>query len=311
MQKIDRVETNCDLCGDRSFWLIAKEQKTHAQIVCCRTCGLLYTNPRYSDDQINQFYEDEFDGDPGSNQKIIENSGIPTKKVEAEMTRCLNSLSLLKKHLNPKSKIGLSLRFGLGSMPYLLRQEGALMYGLDYFEENRNHAALTYQVENLKLASPVNFHLLSQHFPQKFDFIEGLTIHTASHVLSIRKLLEEIYKLLNPNGYLFLDEKEIFQPTRFYGNSIFDSGPHHFYFLSKIMLLSYLESTGFEIVKCQINPYRQTAFKHIFIVARKKTSLHQYNSQIMQRPHYARSVRLQTKLLALAWPLKRIAQQLP
>jgi SAM-dependent methyltransferase len=59
--------TNCDLCGSTNYTIIAtqtdlihKSTKEHFSIVECKDCGLNFTNPRPSLDEIGVFYTESY-----------------------------------------------------------------------------------------------------------------------------------------------------------------------------------------------------------------------------------------------------------
>jgi hypothetical protein len=93
--------------------------------------------------------------------------------------------------------------------------------------------------------------------------------HVLSHVLSPRTLLEKLFEMLVPGGYLFLDEKDVLLPARYKTQSIFDTGLAHQYHLTVHTTARYLESTGFQLIECQIDKKRISTFHHIRGIAQK------------------------------------------
>ena len=104
---------------------------------------------------------------------------------------------------------------------------------------------------------------------EQFDVITALSIHLLSHSPSPSKLLQRLRALLKPGGYLFIDEKDVFHPVRATGETVFDSGPAHFFHFTTESMRNYLATCGFEILECGIDPKRKKSTRHIRSVGRK------------------------------------------
>ncbi|RLJ01835.1 MAG: hypothetical protein DRP10_03030 [Candidatus Aenigmatarchaeota archaeon] len=52
----------CCVCGGENFELLSEKDRygLYVPVVICKDCGLIYTNPRMTQDAFNQFYELEY-----------------------------------------------------------------------------------------------------------------------------------------------------------------------------------------------------------------------------------------------------------
>lgn len=61
-QKPSSVISVCDLCGHDQFTVVATTDRLHypLQSLVCHSCGLVSTNPRPSDEDVEKFYRDDY-----------------------------------------------------------------------------------------------------------------------------------------------------------------------------------------------------------------------------------------------------------
>ncbi|WP_447964668.1 class I SAM-dependent methyltransferase [Nitrospira sp. Ecomares 2.1] len=271
VQKMDRdrvVKGNCDLCRSTEAFVVAEPSKLNCRIVICIHCQLMYAFPQIEQEDLDKFYESSFANDPGSRSRpgegIEDEDDIQKQDAFAEW-----GLNIINRFIQVKDKRILDLRCQTGAFSARLRSAGAEVFCVEPFEKNRQYAR---DRRGLSEIFPLPFSRFSQlpiPFQGPFDAVNVLTHHVLAHVLSPRILLEKIFSVLAPGGYLFLDEKDVLRPARYKTGSVFQSGPVHQYHLTAQTTARYLEAAGFVLIECTIDNGRTSDFHHIRAVARK------------------------------------------
>ena len=261
----------CDLCGSTAATEVAKASPLRCRIVVCSRCALLYASPGLPIDELNSFYEDVFDADPGSKRRI--GTGLPRDIQDQVSNAVLWALPMVKKFLNLSSKRILDVRCQSGALSGLLAAEGAEVSSIDPFEGNINYCI---GVRGLPNARVLPFHQFGDFAKAAapFDAISILSQHTLPHVPSPRQFLTDICDALTPGGFLFLAEKDVLRPSWDAGYSVeyvLDSGRSHQYHLTLPTIERYLKVVGFETIQCR-HDERVSAYRYVTVVARKPVS---------------------------------------
>ncbi|MGV7227622.1 MAG: class I SAM-dependent methyltransferase [Nitrospirales bacterium] len=262
------AEGACDLCHSTKAFIVAEPSPLNSRIVICGHCYLMYAWPQISPESLDNFYDDDFANDPGSpirpGEGIEDQDDIRKQDATAEW-----GLNIIKRFTDIKDKKILNLRCQSGALSAKLKSEGAAIYNVEPFEKNIQFATKIRGLSEVTLLPFSNFPTLQIPYSHKFDVINVLMHHVLAHVLSPRTLLEKLFEMLVPGGYLFLDEKDVLLPARYKIQSIFESGLAHQYHLTVHTTARYLESTGFRILECQIDKKRISDFHHIRAIVQK------------------------------------------
>lgn len=268
MDRDSVVKGDCDLCRSTEAFVVAEPSELNCRIVICIHCQLMYAFPQIEQEDLDRFYESSFANDPGSRSRpgegIEDEDDIQKQDAFAEW-----GLNIINRFIQVKDKQILDLRCQTGAFSARLQSGGAKIFCVEPFEKNRRYAS---DRRGLSEIFPLPFSRFSQlpiPFQGPFDAVNVLTHHVLAHVLSPRMLLEKIYQVLKPGGFLFLDEKDVLLPARYKTPSVFQSGPVHQYHLTAQTTARYLESAGFELIECRIDNRRISDFHHIRAVARK------------------------------------------
>jgi len=261
----------CDLCGSRDSTEVAKASSRRWRIVVCSNCALLYASPQPPLDSWDGFYEDVFEGDPGSKKRI--GTGLPQDIQDQEKDAVTWALPMVTKFIDVSSKRILDVRCQSGALSGLLAAAGAEVSCIDPFQANINYCA---GVRGLPNARVVPFHRFGDTAKARgpFDAVTVLSDHTLAHVSSPRRFLTEIRDALIPGGFLFLAEKDVLRPSWAPGYNIqfvLDSGRSHQYHLTLHTIERYLQVVGYEIIQCRYDE-RVTAYHFVSVVARKRVA---------------------------------------
>lgn len=235
----------------------------------CTHCGLFYASPALAPDTLDQFYDEEFQGDAGTNRRL-QNGEIEGRKVDIE-DRIAKSwaMPLIASHVDVAGKRVLDIRCRTGALAETLSRAGAEVTAIDPLQPNADFARKRGTIGDVRFVPIEDFEQLAMFEDEEFDVITALSIHLLSHSPAPRRLMQRLNSLLKPGGHLFLDEKDVFYPVRATGETVFDSGPpHYFHFTADTMRKMY-EAAGFEVVECAIDPVRKKSTRHIRSVGRK------------------------------------------
>jgi len=260
---------SCDLCGHDRQHALADADTSRCRIVMCKHCGLFFASPSLSTDLLGEFYDEEFEGDAGTNKRVNGGDIEPRKiTVEDRIARTW-AMPLIERWIEVSGKRVLDIRCRSGALAEALSEAGATVTAIDPLMPNVSYAQRRSAIHDVRFVSIDEFERLSGFDDEQFDIITVLSIHLLSHSPSPRKLMERLYALLKPGGYLFLDEKDVFYPVRAIGETVFDSGPAHFFHFTTETLRKYYQRVGFEILQCDIDPVRKKSSRHIRSVVRK------------------------------------------
>jgi len=155
-------------------------------LVLCHVCGMLFTNPRFSEDEIRIKYQEVERRELASDRH-----GVRPKLHREE--RAQRIFRLIEKHIHGLTKLRV-LDYGGGDGMNLepFSQAGHGTFLLDYvnYEPSKGIAYLGRDLEDLAPEA-------------RFDVI--LVIHTLEHATQPVKLLENLAAHLNDDGLVYLE----------------------------------------------------------------------------------------------------------
>ena len=261
--------TGCDLCHSTEFSVVMDATEGSSSILICENCRLMHASPPLSPEALDSFYDDTFANDPGCQLRAGSNFPPDKDRKKEEILAETWGIKIIKRFIEPRGKNILDLRCRTGALTSILHNEGAKVIGVEPFQGNANYARQMRGLANIVDLPFSKFHQFPSPKDDYFDIVNILPHHVLAHVLSPRLLLEQIFKSLKPGGFLFLDEKDVLLPARHKKQSALDSGPAHQFHLTLYTTGRYLQTSGFELLECEIDKYRTSDFRHIRAVARK------------------------------------------
>ncbi len=185
----------CATCGGDSFDIVAKKDRYGLPLsaAVCTSCGLLQTNPRMDTQSCKEFYEQEYRplyvGKPGPDDQFFNGQILQGERIES----FLESNMIL----DWRGLRVLEVGCGAGGILSHFKSLGATVKGCDlgpeYLEYGREHHVLDLQ------KGPIN----GVDHDAPYDLI--IYSHVFEHVLDPLAELEEVKKLLAPQGRLFLE----------------------------------------------------------------------------------------------------------
>jgi len=274
---------NCDLCGSNDVFVKCRVKdrllgKESFFIVQCKKCGLIYTNPRPTPEEIKKYYSDKYscyyhylpesffskDGKLSSKLKNrikkeylrIHYGYFPDKKIPKPLNEIIKLLTMPVKHKTswifphhrPGGKV---LDVGCSTGFYLakLRELGWDTYGVEI-----NDRAASFGKEKLKLKIHTGT-LESAKYPS--DYFDAVTLwHCLEHVYSPMNTLKEVYRILKKDGMVIIGTPNIATIE----NLIFGEWwwawevPRHLYHFSKKSIVQFLTKNKFSNIRVEYPP---------------------------------------------------------
>lgn len=235
---------NCDLCGfdNTELW----GQKHNLNIVKCKECGLVYTNPRFTTSELEKYYSSEYFS---INNYAYDPLRMRMYRIEIE-TQIIKTIGTKGRFLDVGCAFGVFLSLLPGSFE---------KYGIEFSkvaaEYGRKQFGLRINVGSLgQCEYPDNF----------FDIIHLRGV--IEHLQYPTDDLKRAYKFLKPGGYLIISTTpNIDSPAaKFYREMFKLVFPReHIYYFSPKTLSILFDKTGFVIQKV-FYPYINTPYGNLF-----------------------------------------------
>jgi len=229
----------CALCGSLLF-KPALECEGFS-FVKCRHCGLVQRNPQPDKNEILARYSSVYGKDYLSYELANEASFLKLQQLALKDA----GFSKIEKTLFAEAASPAILDIGCatGALIAYLRDNGWSVSGVE-ISPSADYA------KNERKLDVRNIPLEENHFPDN-SFNVILASHLIEHLNDPKTFLEETYRILKPDGVIFITTPDIsgFQ-SRLFGSrwrsAIFD----HLYLFSRRTLAKMLKTAGFKIESC-------------------------------------------------------------
>lgn len=232
---------NCVLCNSNrnATILVARDPDNISQnyyyAVKCDECGLVFTNPRPSAEELSKFYSQQYYGRLKLYPfNLIEKALIYFQRLRVQKIKRLIS----------KGRI-LDVGCGRGMFLKALLREGFDVYGLEPSLANQQEYERSSKELNISCGE-----IKDILYPALFFDVITLW-HVFEHVYDPRELLREIKRILKPQGTLimampnFRSLEAMIAKKRWFHLDL----PRHLYHYTPLTLEKMLKTEGFEITK--------------------------------------------------------------
>jgi len=222
----------CNLCNSNNFKVLytRKHYALNYQIVKCKTCGLIYMNPRFSEEKNRDLYNDTYYYFGKEDDEININKAV-------EQFKRLQFYSAKGRLL----EIGCAKGFFLK----IARDNGWETYGVDLSDYGCKFAKEQF---NLNVLQGV---LEEIDLPEKYFDVVSLW-DTLEHLRDPCKVLEKIKRLLKDDGILMIETPNINSVFfKLYRRYWLGFNPFHLYYFSPQTLKNMLCKLGFTIVNSE------------------------------------------------------------
>ncbi|MBI2673310.1 class I SAM-dependent methyltransferase [Candidatus Woesearchaeota archaeon] len=218
---------NCVICNkDNSEFLFERDG---FKIVKCKSCGLIYVNPRLNMKRLNEMY----------NKNEISPKDYYLENKESEARILERRINFIKKHKS-KGKL-LDVGCSIGTFLAIAKKHGFDAYGIDI-----NKSAVEY-AKNLGLNAEVKD--LSSFKDKSFDIV--ILNDVLEHVENPIKMLKDIKRIMKEDGILEISTPNIGSIlANISGKKWLHIKPNeHLYYFSPKTLAKILELSSFNLVE--------------------------------------------------------------
>ena len=230
-----RAETACALCGAREYSVVGRRDRDGRPLrtVMCNSCGLVWTNPRPSDEDVDRYYARHYRVDYArqvspSRRKLLRGFLGAEERRQALV------------HLLVAGTRVLDVGCGAGEFVFLLRQHGLETTGIEPGEEfaefSRQALRVPIQTATVDTATVAP---LSQDVVTMFHMLE--------HVADPRRVLAAVRRWIREGGTLVVEVPNAVSTAQ--------APRHRFHFahlhsFTSATLAAVGESVGFAVVGC-------------------------------------------------------------
>lgn len=229
----------CNVCGGSDVEQVRSKDR-HGQplrSVICRRCGLVWTDPRLTPDEVRDFY---------TNQYRLEYKGAyeprPRQRFRNAKT-ARDRLRRLADVIRPSAKV-LDVGAGSGEVVYLLRAMGCEATGI---EPNAPYAK--YAAETLGLPVTCGFYQDAQVPAGSLDLVT--MFHTVEHLENPYEVMSTAAVWLKPGGVLVVEVPNV-EAVCQQPHQQFHRG--HLYHFNLATLSSVFRRAGFDVVGTYTSP---------------------------------------------------------
>lgn len=227
----------CNLCGKDDYVVLYEKGRFNMPVrnVICRNCGLVYINPRMSEEDYKKFYSSNeyrelYDGKGETVLAYEKKSREATEKTFNYLGRKLAETGI------KKGKV-LDIGCGTGYLLSLFKKKGWKCLGIEPSEKFSSYGRKKYRIAiKTGLFGKVKIR-------EKFGLI--ILLQALEHFLDVNNALQALRRYLKPSGLLYIELPNIRKP---YSNlSFFFQNAHPFTF-SPNTLKAMLAKNGFHVV---------------------------------------------------------------
>lgn len=207
--------------------------RIHFRIVCCERCGLVYSNPIFSEETIRRFYaESQFIDDPFLKSQFV--------NIQNDYSRHLKKAASYLAHNGSLLDIGC----GNGFFLKIAREQGFI--NIKGVEPGRDACAKAdADIRPLIVLDTFRGGLFGRDV---FDIVSSF--HVLDHILCPNDFLNDIREVLKPGGIVLLVAHNVrFIVTRFAGESAPMFHIEHVYLFDRKTARRILEKNGFEVLR--------------------------------------------------------------
>jgi SAM-dependent methyltransferase len=239
----------CNLCNlDDIRILFSKRDKfgisdEEFKVVECRGCGLLYVNPRPSQEEMGRFYPETYSWKEtlGARSFLARRLRGLEKNYRYHLLR--DEIAKVIKCTGRNSGKVLDVGCGTGDRLDVLRSHGFETFGVET-SESADYAQGTLGL-NIRKGD-----LLAARFPDRFFDLITL-YHVLEHTHNPRRVCEEIHRILKDDGILVIQvpNKESMQYQLFKRRWVAFDVPRDLYYFGTKTLEGLLQKSGFHVFK--------------------------------------------------------------
>lgn len=234
----------CPICGQNNTEIIFRKGNLDKDLVnvICKNCSLVYINPRPAKEEYDKFHEDDF----LSEKSITDIAQVKPKLNDRDLKIKTTIFNFLNEYLGEGQNV-LDIGCGFGTLLYIMKKEKkANVFGVELGNLDIKAAKEFYGLDVFR-GSLETFAAKEENWG-KFNIV--IMHHTLEHLPEPVASLEQIKKLLKPEGILYIGVPNLMNIKK--RPEIFFQRAHPFSYSPHSLKLM-LAKAGFEIIKFNKN----------------------------------------------------------
>ncbi|MDY6862944.1 MAG: class I SAM-dependent methyltransferase [Thermodesulfobacteriota bacterium] len=227
----------------------------HKEIVMCNSCSLVQTNPRLSQESIEDFYKTQY--------RISYKGGdLDFESIGLELRNGIMRMDWFGKHLNIDGFKVLDVGNSTGITSSLFFDKtGIKVDGIEPGEEGRKTQKTLFNYSPF----PESF----EKFNGKYEYYDLIAFFDVlEHFFNPVDIIKKARTLLKDNGYLFIEIPEIGYYYPVFHQDVFFTSAHNTFF-SKTIIANILQQNGFNVLNMENAGQKST----LLIIAQKSDSI--------------------------------------
>lgn len=236
-------EVPCCVCGSRNFEILSEKDRYGlcVQVVICRGCGLIQTNPRMTQEAYNQFYELEY-------RKLYVGKDTPADIDDFFRSEYKHGGGGIYRYMRENMKREISnaliveIGCGAGGILQYFKYKGNGVYGVDLGSEYIKFGRANY---DLDIETGTIDNVLRRGITP--DIV--IYSHTLEHILSPIEELIKLKSICGPNTYLYIELPGVKNLAHSYEMNLLKSLQNaHTYYFTLTTLKNVLRKAGWDFI---------------------------------------------------------------
>lgn len=268
----------CELCNNPDFTakfqvtdFLLENDQVQTSYVQCSNCGLIFQNPKLTQDEIKKFYPPEYDS---YQSEIFDNIDLRSRISRYGLSKRRRFVTSIKNS-------GKLLDLGCATGNFLREMQNSPGWDLYGVEINEHAAKIAQQQFSLNV-----FHGVIKQANYPSDFFDVITLwDVIEHLPDPKSVLIEVHRVLRNDGVLILRiPNGISWDAKLFGKYWFGlDAPRHYYVFNQQTITKLLDLAGFQVMNVHSNIGSSIALPMNirFLMAARKTP-EEWRNLIMQ-----------------------------
>ncbi len=254
-------EVNCNICGKKTetgLWASGKskrnpEDSTVYNIVQCKKCGLIYTNPRFTLEKLKEYYSKNYV------DNRVSTAGKNKKRYDMYLIEVKQTMAIIKENFGNETIKFLDSGCSNGLFLQAMPEKGIKKYATEFSEDAAEVAKNNAKIKKMWIGDLTEI----DFGEQRFDVVHMRAI--LEHVRDPKKVLKKAHSILTDRGVLILSSTPnagSFVARLYKYRWALTKPEEHIYYYTDRTINTLFKQTGFRRFKTY-HPYVNTPYSNL------------------------------------------------